>query len=54
MAVDPEETDPVDQTPPERGLERRGGGPAVGPWLVIAAIALLAALVYVISALRAG
>lgn len=52
-AADPRDTDPVDQTPREKGLERRSGAPAVSPWLVLGAIGLLAALAYVISALIA-
>lgn len=51
MAADPPDTDPVDQDPRERGLERRSGGPALSPWLVIAGIALLAAAAYVLLAL---
>jgi hypothetical protein len=49
--ADPLDTDPADKTPRERGLERRSGGPALSPWLVIGAVALLAALVYALSAL---
>lgn len=49
--ADPPDTDPVDQTPRERGLERRSGGPALSPWLIVGVIALLAAAVYVASAL---
>ena len=49
--ADPPDTDPVDQDPRERGLERRSGGPALSPWLIVGVIALLAAAVYVVSAL---
>ena len=49
--ADPPDTDPVDQDPRERGLERRSGGPAVSPWLAVLAVGLLAAAVYVVSAL---
>lgn len=49
--ADPHDTDPIDQDPRERGMERRSGGPALSPWLMIGAIALLAAAVYVVSAL---
>lgn len=51
MAADPPDTDPEAQTPRERGLERRSGLPAVSPWVAVGAIALLAAVVYVASAL---
>ncbi len=51
MAADPHDTDPLDRDPRERGLERRSGGSALSPWLVIGAIVLLAATVYVASAL---
>lgn len=36
--------------PADRDLSRRSAGPAVSPWLVIGVILLLAALVYVASA----
>lgn len=49
--ADPRDTDPIDQSPRERGLERRSGGPALSPWLIIGAIVLLAAAVYTVSAL---
>lgn len=51
MAADPPDTDPADQAPRERGLERRSGSPSVIPWVVLAAIGLLAAAAYVIPAL---
>ena len=51
MAADPLDTDPADQTPRESGLERRSSGSALSPWLFVGAIALLAAAVYVASAL---
>lgn len=51
MAADPLDTDPANQTPRESGMERRSGGPALSPWLVLGAIGLLAAVVYVVSAL---
>ena len=41
-----DETDPSD-----RQLSRRSGSPAVSPWLIIGVILLIAALVYVASAL---
>ena len=48
--ADPRDTDPADQSPRERGLERRSGGPAVGPWVIILLILMLGAAVYVVSA----
>lgn len=50
MAADPPDTDPEDRSPRERGLERRSGGPAISPWLMIGLIFLLGAIVYVVSA----
>lgn len=49
--ADPPDADPVDQNPRERGLEQRSGAPPLSPWLVIFAIALLAAAAYAASAL---
>lgn len=49
--ADPPDTDPAEQTPRERGLERRSDAPAVSPWLVVAAVVMLGAVVYVVSAL---
>ncbi|MDO9588302.1 MAG: hypothetical protein Q8R45_03145 [Brevundimonas sp.] len=49
--ADPRDTDPADRDPRERDLGRRSGGPAASPWLVIGMIALIAAAVYVISAI---
>lgn len=49
--ADPSHTDPDDQDPRERDLERRSGGPAISLGLVIAGIALLGVGVYVISAI---
>lgn len=49
--ADPLDTDPIDQDPRERDLERRSGGAALSPWLVVGAIALVAAAVYAVSAL---
>lgn len=49
--ADPLDTEPKDQTPRERGLARRSGGFALGPWLVVAVIALLTVGAYVASAL---
>ena len=51
--ADPQDTDPIDKDPRERGLERRAGSPSVSPWLVVGVIVLLGAIVYVISALTA-
>lgn len=50
MAADPRDTDPVDQDPRERELGRRSHGPSISPWLVIGVILLIAAAVYMISA----
>jgi len=49
--ADPRDTDPADQDPRERGLERRARGPALTPWLVVGLVALLGAAIYVGSAL---
>ncbi|MDY6924665.1 MAG: hypothetical protein SWI22_11985 [Pseudomonadota bacterium] len=51
MPADLPDTDPADRDPREQGLERRSGGAALSPWLVIGGIALLAVVVYVVSAL---
>ena len=47
----PPGTEPEDQDPRERDLSRRSNAPAVSPWLVIGVIALIGALVYVVSAM---
>ena len=49
--ADPRDTDPVDQEPPQPGLERRSGGTAVGPWVIILLILMLGAAVYVVSSM---
>jgi hypothetical protein len=49
--ADPRNTDPDDQDPRERGMKRRSDAPAVSPWLVIGALLMLGAVVYVISAM---
>lgn len=49
--ADPRDTDPIDRNPRERGLERRSGGGAVSPWLMIGGIALLAVVAYAVFAL---
>jgi len=49
--ADPRNTDPADRDPRERRLERRSGTPAASLWLVIGGILMLAAAVYVISAI---
>ncbi len=51
MAADLPDTDPADQDPRERDLERRSEGPAVSPWMFVGLILMLAGLVYVVSAL---
>lgn len=48
--ADPRDTDPDDRDPRERELGRRSEGPAISPWLVVGVILLIAAAVYVISA----
>ena len=50
--ADPRDTDPVDQDSRESELGPRSHGPSISPWLVIGAIALIAAVVYAISAVR--
>ena len=49
--ADPRDTDPADQDPRERGLRRRSGGTAVGPWVIILLILILGAAVYVVSSM---
>ena len=49
--ADPAGTEPEDRDPRERDLSRRSNAPAVSPWLVIGVIALIGALVYVVSAM---
>lgn len=49
--ADPHDTDPADENPRERDMERRSDAPAISPWLVIGLIALLGVGVYVLSAL---
>jgi hypothetical protein len=46
--ADPAGTEP---DPRERDLSRRSQSPAVSPWLIIGAIALLGVIVYVVSAM---
>lgn len=48
--ADPRDTDPADRDPRERDMGRRSDGPAISPWLVIGVIVLIAAAVYVVSA----
>jgi hypothetical protein len=49
--ADPRNTDPEDRDPRERDLGRRSDAPAISPWLIIGALLLLGAAVYVISAM---
>ncbi|MNU40801.1 hypothetical protein D3C71_295240 [compost metagenome] len=49
--ADPPGTDPAERAPREDELARRSNAPAVSPWLVIVAILLLGAVIYVASAL---
>lgn len=53
MADDPLENDPAGRDEPDAELSRRSDTPAVSPWLVIGAVLLLGAVVYVASALLA-
>ncbi len=48
--ADPRNTDPEDQNPRESEMGRRSHGSSVSPWLIVGSILLLAAAVYVISA----
>ena len=52
MAADPPDTDPIDQDPREKALRRRSRTPAVGPWLAVVLVGLLALAVYATSALN--
>jgi len=49
--ADPIHTDPADRSPDEQGLTDRSEAPSVSPWLVIGLIAIVAAGVYVVSAM---
>lgn len=51
MPAEPPDQDPVDADPRERGLQRRAGGPAVSPWVILVLILMAAALAYVAFAL---
>ena len=51
MPADPQDTDPVDQSPSERELGRRSAAPAVSLWLVVGVILLIGVGVYVLSAM---
>jgi hypothetical protein len=48
--VDSPGTDPADRDPREDELARRSNAPSVSPWLVMLAIVLLGAVIYVLSA----
>lgn len=48
MATDPRHTDPVDQSPRERGLRRRSGETGLAPWTAVALILMLAAVAYIV------
>lgn len=48
---DPPGTDPADRDPREDELARRSNAPSVSPWLVVGALFLLGAAIYVASAL---
>ena len=49
--ADPRDIDPEEQNPRERGMGRRSGNAAVSPWLIVGALLLLGAIVYVVSAM---
>ncbi len=49
--ADPPGTDPTERAPREQQMSRRSNAPSVSPWLVIGAILLLGAAIYVASAL---
>lgn len=51
MAHDPLDNDPAGRDEREAELSRRSNTPAVSPWLVIGAVVLVGAIVYVASAL---
>lgn len=51
MPADPPGADPADQDPHERDLARRSGTPALGPWLILGVLALLALGAYALFAL---
>lgn len=51
MPADPQDTDPVDQSPQERELGRRSAAPSVSLWLVIGVILLIGVGVYALSAI---
>ena len=48
--ADPPGTDPTERAPRERQLSRRSNAPSVSPWLILFAIVLLGAVIYVLSA----
>ncbi len=48
--ADPPGTDPAERAPREDELARRSNAPAVSPWLIVFAIVLLGAVIYVLSA----
>lgn len=49
--VDPPGTDPSDRDPRESEMSRRSNAPVVSPWLVVVGLLVLAAAIYVVSAL---
>ena len=49
--ADPPGTDPTERAPHEQQMSRRSNAPSVSPWLILFAIALLGAVIYVLSAL---
>lgn len=52
MSVHPPDLPPRDPDPDERDLARRSGASALGPWLTVGVIALVAVAAFVTFALR--
>jgi hypothetical protein len=50
MAAQPPDLPPRDVDPDERDLSRRSGQAALGPWLIVGVIALVAVLAFVVLA----
>ncbi|MEN5168009.1 hypothetical protein ABE444_00425 [Brevundimonas pondensis] len=48
--ADPPGTDPTERAPREQQMSRRSNAPSVSPWLILFAIVLLGAVIYVLSA----
>jgi hypothetical protein len=50
MAIQPPDLPPRELDPAERDLARRSGQAALAPWLITAAVVLLAALAFIVWA----